>query len=33
MCPADQEHQLEQLRMYWGNFLLQYIRAWREEMK
>ena len=31
MSPPEQESQLEQLRMYWGNFLLQYIRAWRAE--
>lgn len=29
MFSEDQEHLLEQLRMYWGNFLLQYIRAWQ----
>ena len=33
MCPPEQENLLEQLRMYWGNFLLQYIRAWRGEAK
>jgi len=31
MSPQEFEHQLEQLRMYWGNFLLQYIREWRKE--
>ena len=31
MFPEDDEALLEQLRMYWGNFLLQYIRSWQEE--
>lgn len=31
MFPADQENLLEQLRMYWGNHLQQYIREWLRE--
>jgi histidine kinase/DNA gyrase B/HSP90-like ATPase len=32
MMPAEQLGQLEQLRNYWGNFLKQYITAWKQEV-